>query len=58
MFSTVFGATLSYESVDTYDFVEEDGELKLLRCKDFTNPLQRSALVAGTVKAAAKRAAA
>ena len=54
-FSTVFGATYDYEAIVTYTFVEEDGELKVLNCKDFSNPQQRSALVTGTLKAAAER---
>ena len=58
MLSTVFGATLNYDSIITYTLVEEDGELKILHCKDFSDPQQRSALIAGTVKAAAERVAA
>ena len=58
VFSTVFGATLDYDTLLTYTFVEEDGELKILRCKDFGNPQQRDALIAGTAKATAERVAA
>ena len=56
--STVSGTTFNYDTVLTYTFVEEDGELKILHCKNFANPLQRSALIAGTLKAAAERVAA
>ena len=56
--STVFGATLDYDTIVTYSTAEEDGKLKILHCKDFANPLQRNALIAGTVKAAAERVAA
>ena len=55
MFYTVFGATLNYDTILTYILVEEDGELKILHCKDFANTLQRSVLIAGTIKAAAER---
>ena len=58
IFHTAFGATLNYETVLTHSLVEEDGELKVIHCKDFANPIQRSALIAGTVKAAAERVAA
>ena len=58
VFSTVFGATLNYDTVVIYTFVEEDGELKILNCKDFSDPRQRSALIAGTLKAMAERVAA
>jgi hypothetical protein len=55
-FSTVFGATHNYDTIVAYTLVEEDGELKILHCKDFANPQQRNALFVGTVtKAAAER---
>lgn len=44
-------------TVVTYTLVEEDGEFKPLHYKDFANPQQRGALIAGTVKAAAERVA-
>jgi len=58
VFSTVFGATLNYDSVLVYTLVEEDGELKILHLKHFGDPKQRGALIAGTLKAMAERAAA
>ena len=58
VFYTVFGTTLNYDTVFTYDLVEEDGKLKVLRCTDSADPQQRSALIDGTVKAAAERVAA
>ena len=57
-FFTVFGTTFNYDMHVIGSFVEEDGEIKLLHCKDFTDPKQRDALFAGTVKAAAERVAA
>ena len=54
----MFGATLKYDTTFSYAFVEEDGELKILHCKDSGDPKQRSAVIAGTLKAAAERAAA
>jgi len=56
--STVFGTTLNYEAVLIFTLVEEDGEVKILLCKDFADPQQRSAHIAGTLKAAAERVAA
>jgi len=58
VFSTAFGATINYDNVVTYTLVEEDGELKILRCKIFGDPQQCDAIIAGTVKAAAERVAA
>ena len=58
VFSSVFGATFNYDTTLIYTLVEEDGEFKILYCKDFSDPQQRNALIAGTVKAAAERVAA
>jgi hypothetical protein len=58
VFSTIFGTTFNYNINLTYTFVEEDGELKTLHCKDSGDPEERSALFAGTAKAAAERVAA
>ena len=57
MYHTVSGATYNYDTMLTYTLVKEDGELKFIHCKDFANPEQRSALFAGTVRAAKKAAA-
>jgi len=58
VFHTVFGTTLSYDSLFTSTFVEEDGELKIFRDKDFADSQQRNAVIDGTIKAAAARVAA
>jgi len=58
VFSTVFGETLNYDSVVIYTLVEEDEELKILHLKHFGDPKQRGALIGGTLKAMAERAAA
>lgn len=58
VFSTVFGATINYDTVVTFTFVEEGGGLKVLHCKDFGDAQQRDAIIAGTLKAAAERVAA
>ena len=58
MLTTVFGDALPYDSVVTITLAEEDGELKVLHCKDFANPQKRSAFIAGVLKAAAQRVAA
>ena len=55
MVTTVSGATLSYEAVGILTLVEEDGELKIIHCKDFADPQKRSAFVTGAIKAAAER---
>ena len=36
------GATFEYDSVAIITVVEEDGELKILEFKDFTDPEKRS----------------
>ena len=53
VFSTVFGATLNYDTILIYNFVEEDGEFKVLHCKHFSDPQQCSALITEALKAAA-----
>jgi hypothetical protein len=53
--TTISGATLNYDTTFSYGFVEEDGELKVLYCKDFSNTQQRRAFIAATIKAAAGR---
>jgi len=56
--TTVSGVTLPYETVAIITLVEEDGELKVLHCKDFADPQKRSAFIAGAAKAAAQKVAA
>lgn len=58
MYSTVFGASYHYDTIAIVDVIEEDGEFKVVRCKDFADPQQRGAHVAGSVKAVADRVAA
>ena len=53
VFTTVFGATLNYDTILIYTFVEEDGEFKVLHYKHFGDSQQRSALEA--LKAAAEK---
>jgi len=55
VFTTVFGATLNYDTILIYTFVKEDGEFKVLHCKYFGDPQQRSAPVAEALKAAAEK---
>lgn len=55
MVTTVSGATLSYEAIGVLTLVEEDGELKILHCKDFSDPQKRNAFITGAIKAAADR---
>ena len=58
MVTSVSGVTLPYETVLTITLVEEDGELKILHCKDFADPQKRSAFIDEGIKAAAQRTAA
>ena len=55
LYSTSFGATYNYDCLTIFTFVEEDGELKVLYCKDFADPQQRGAHITGSAKAAAER---
>ena len=43
MFTTIGGVTLDCDSVFIISFVEEDGELKLLEIKDFSDNEKRKA---------------
>lgn len=56
--TTVSGVTLSLETFGIITLVEEDGELKILHCKDFADPRKRNAVIAGAIKAATGRVAA
>lgn len=51
LFTTADGATLEYDAVAIVSFIDEDGTLKLLDCKDFTDPGKRSAFYIGAAKA-------
>lgn len=46
------GTTYEYDSVAIISLVEEDGEIKILDVKDFTDPYKRGAYYAGIAKAA------
>jgi len=48
----------TYNVLTILTLVEEDGELKVLHCKDFTDTQKRGAFIAGAIKAAAERVAA
>ena len=58
MYSTVFGGSYHYDTIAIVDVIEEDGEFKVVRCKDFADPQKRGAHVADSAKAVAERAAA
>lgn len=49
--STVYGITLTYEAIYTLSFVEEDGELKVSRCKEFIDSQEYGAFTARVAKA-------
>lgn len=50
MFTNFDGKTLEYDAVAIVTFVDEDGKLKFLDCKEFTDPEKRSALHAEAAK--------
>lgn len=52
MANTILGETFNYDTVVIITLVEEDGELKVLHCKDFSDPQKRDAYLAGVTKAA------
>jgi hypothetical protein len=56
--NTVLGDTFNYDTVLIITLIEEDGELKVLHCKDFSDPQKREAYLAGVAKAAAQRSSA
>lgn len=43
VFTTIDGSTIDYDCVLILSFVEEDGELKVLEGKDFSDPEMRRA---------------
>ena len=54
LFTTKDGVGIDYEATAVFTFVEEDGEVKILDCKEFANPEHRDALYAEPVKALGK----
>ena len=56
--SAVFGGTFSYDTITILTIGEEDGKLKVLHCKDFSDPEKRTAFYIGIANAAAEKAAA
>ena len=53
IFTTIDGTTIDYDSLVIISFIEEDGQLKLLEMKDFSDPQKRSVLHATAKKTAA-----
>lgn len=58
MISAGFGGTFAYDTITILTIVEEDGELKVFRCKDFSDPEKRTAFYIGMANIAAQNAAA
>lgn len=56
LFTTAEGKTLDYDAVAFFTFVDEDGELKIIDCRDFTDPKQRGAFYDEALKVLAKGA--
>ena len=54
MFSLIDGTAYDYDTVAILSLIEEDGEMKILGCKDFSDPHKRSAFYAGIFKAMAQ----
>lgn len=55
MATTVSGVTLPYEALLILTLVEEDGQLKILHCKDFADTRERNAFHTGAIEAAGQR---
>jgi len=53
-----FGGMFTYDALTILTLVEEDGELKVLHCKDFADTQKRSVFFAGAIKATTERVAA
>ena len=53
VWSTPDGNTVDYDSLSILSFAEEDGQLKVIDMKDFTDPEKRSAYHAAAAKALA-----
>lgn len=51
VFNTAYGASSSYEIIVTVTFIEENGELKALRCKDFVDPQKHENFIAAVERA-------
>ena len=47
---------IDYDSLSILTFIEEDGEVKLDRCKDFSDPEKRGNLHSWAAKSLSKRA--
>lgn len=43
LFTTTEGTTIDYDSLIIFTFVDEDGEVKVLEAKDFSDPEKRKA---------------
>lgn len=54
VWSTADGTAVDYDTLLIFSFVEEDGELKVLEIKDFTDPEKRDAFHALASKVRAK----
>lgn len=52
--STADGTVINYDAVDILSFIEEDGELRVVDIKDFSDPEKRNALHSEASKALAK----
>ena len=52
VFTLVDGTICEYDTVCIVSLVEEDGEVKILECKDFSDPYKRGAFYAGVAKIA------
>ena len=58
MLNTTLGETFNYDTVLIITLIKEDGELKVLHCKDFSDPQKREAYLAGIFKAVAQKSSA
>ena len=56
LFTTFDGTTVDYDTVFILTFVDEDGELKVIEAKDFSDPEKRGAFHVVAAKVLAKGA--
>jgi hypothetical protein len=56
VFSFVDGTSCDYDTLIIISLVEEDGEIKILDIKDFSDPQKRSGFYAAAAKVVAKGA--
>ena len=52
LITLIDGTVYDYDSLMVLSLVEEDGKIKILECRDFSDPYKRGAFHAGVAKVA------